>query len=545
MKKWTAGIILGCAQFVMVLDSTVMNVSISTVVKDLNTTVAAMQAAITFYTLTMASLMLLGAKLGDVWGRRRAFVIGSVIYACGSLLTALSPNIAVLFLGWSVIEGVGAVLVIPAIAALIANNYQGQDRVTGFAIIGATSGAAVALGPLIGGYVTTYLSWRYVFIGEVVVMAAVVSFSRLVPDSSRPQRIKIDSVSVLLSAAGLILIVFAMLQSKTWGWVLPKQSPEIGGVPITPLGLSLVPYMILAGGFLLWAFFARQEALIRRGRPPLVHVSMLSIKQLRSGLSVLAAQYTITAGLFFMIPVYLQMTLGLNALETGIKIFPLSVSLILFSVVGTRLTAIWSPRRIIRLGQLVLVVSSFVLLGSVSLELRSVLFAAGMFFAGAALGLLASQIGNVTMSSVGVERSSEIGGLQGIFQNLGSSLGTALIGSVLIASLSSSFLGAVDSSDLPSNVKDMVVADTQAGVNIVPVSTVNGIATSAGLSADDAATLTTLYSDSQVSSLRASMVALVFIASLSLLFSKNIPTELVRRKPTDQPEEDPASSSTA
>jgi MFS family permease len=542
MKKWTAGIILGCAQFVMVLDSTVMNVSISTVVKDLNTTVAAMQAAITFYTLTMASLMLLGAKLGDVWGRRRAFVIGAIIYACGSLLTALSPNIVVLFLGWSVIEGVGAVLVIPAIAALIASNYQGQDRVTGFAIIGATSGAAVALGPLIGGYVTTYLSWRYVFVGEVVVMAAVVAFSRLVPDSSRPQRIKIDIASVLLSATGLILIVLAMLQSKTWGWILPKQSPEIGGVPINPLGLSLVPYMILAGGFLLWAFFARQEALIRHGLPPLVHVSMLSIKQLRSGLSVLAAQYMITAGLFFMIPVYLQMTLGLNALDTGIKIFPLSISLILFSVVGTRLTAIWSPRRIIRLGQLVLVVSSFVLLGSVSLELRSVLFAAGMFFAGAALGLLASQIGNVTMSSVGVERSSEIGGLQGIFQNLGSSLGTALIGSVLIASLSSSFLGAVDSSDLPSNVKDLVAAQTQAGVNIVPVSTVDDIATQAGLSPGDAATLTTLYADSQVSSLRASMVALVFIGSLSLLFSKNIPTALVRRKPTEESETDSAPS---
>lgn len=545
MKKWTAGIILGCAQFVMVLDSTVMNVSISTVVKDLNTTVAAMQAAITFYTLTMASLMLLGAKLGDVWGRRRAFVIGAVIYACGSLLTALSPNIAVLFLGWSVIEGVGAVLVIPAIAALIANNYQGQDRVTGFAIIGATSGAAVALGPLIGGYVTTYLSWRYVFIGEVVVMAAVLLFARLVPDASRPQRIRIDGLSVLFSAAGLTLIVFAMLQSKTWGWILPKQSPEIGGVPINPLGLSLVPYLILAGGFLVWAFFARQEALIRRGRPPLVHVSMLSIKQLRSGLSVLAAQYMITAGLFFMIPVYLQMTLGLNALDTGIKILPLSISLILFSVVGTRLTAVWSPRRIVRLGQLVLVVSSFVLLGSVSLDLRSVLFAAGMFFAGAALGLLASQIGNVTMSSVGVERSSEIGGLQGIFQNLGSSLGTALIGSVLIASLSSSFLGAVETSDLPGNVKDQVAADSQSGVNIVPVSTVNEIATSAGLSPADAATLTTLYTDSQVSSLRASMVALVFISSLSLLFSKYIPTELVRRKPTDEPESDPAQSGAA
>ena len=543
MKKWTAGIILGCAQFVMVLDSTVMNVSISTVVKDLNTTVAAMQAAITFYTLTMASLMLLGAKLGDVWGRRRAFVIGSVVYACGSLTTALSPNIAVLFLGWSVIEGMGAVLVIPAIAALIASNYRDQDRVTGFAIIGATSGAAVALGPLIGGYVTTYLSWRYVFLGEVVVMAAVIAFARLIPDTSRPESIKIDLASVLLSAAGLTLIVFAMLQSKTWGWILPKDSPEIGGVPINPLGLSLVPYLILAGGFLLWVFFRRQETLIKRGRPPLVHVSMLSIKRLRSGLSVLSAQYMITAGLFFMIPVYLQMTLGLNALETGIKIFPLSISLILFSVVGTRLTAVWSPRRIIRVGQLVLVASSFVLLGSVSLDLRSVLFAVGMFFAGAALGLLASQIGNVTMSSVGVERSSEVGGLQGVFQNLGSSLGTALIGSVLISSLSSSFLGAVDSSDLPSNVKEQVATSTQSGVEIVPVSTVDGIATSAGLSAGDAATLTSLYSESQVSSLRVSMVALIFISSFSLLFSQNIPTELVRRKPAGEPESDPAPSS--
>ena len=144
MKKWSVVAILGAAQFVMVLDGTVMNVSISTVVVDLDTTVTAMQAAITFYTLTMAALMLLGAKLGDVWGRRRAFVIGSCIYALGSLMTALSPNIQVLFLGWSIIEGVGAVLVIPAVAALIADNYGGTDRITAFAVIGAVSGAAEA-----------------------------------------------------------------------------------------------------------------------------------------------------------------------------------------------------------------------------------------------------------------------------------------------------------------------------------------------------------------------------------------------------------------
>jgi MFS family permease len=538
MAKWTAVTVLGSAQFVMVLDSTVMNVSISTVVKDLDTSVAAMQGAITFYTLTMAAVMLLGAKLGDVWGRRRAFVIGAIVYARGSLLTALSPNFAVLFLGWSVIEGLGAVLVIPAIAALVADNYAGRDRVTAYAIIGAVSGAAVAAGPLIGGYVTTYLNWRYVFVAEVVIMIAVLLTARRVGDSSKPQNIRIDVPSVLLSAAGLILIVYGMLQSKTWGWVLPLQTPDIAGRPIEPLGLSLVPYLILAGSFLLWLFFVRQGRLMARGRAPLLRTGMFSIKQLRAGLLVLGAQYAFTAGVFFMIPIYLQMTLGFNALETGLRIFPLSVALILFSIAGTQLSSVWSPRRIVRLAQLILLVSSAFLLGSVSLDLKSAVFGVGMFTAGAALGLLASQLGNVNMSSVGERETSEVGGLQGVFQNLGSSLGTALIGSVLIASLASSFLGAVDASDLPAAVKAEVSVRTESGVAIVPVSSVDGIAQDAGLSSAESARLTSIYSDSQVSSLRVSFFALILFSLASLLFSKNIPAVVAggrREKSTKTP----------
>ncbi|MCU1479753.1 MAG: transporter [Subtercola sp.] len=527
MSKWGAVIILGLAQFVMVLDSTVMNVSISTVVKDLDTSVAAMQGAITFYTLTMAAMMLLGAKLGDIWGRRRAFVIGAIVYALGSLITGLAPNVVMLFLGWSVVEGLGAVLVIPAIAALVANNYQGRDRVTAYAIIGAISGGAVAAGPLIGGFVTTYFSWRYVFFGEVIIMLVVLLLCRRVTDSSVPQKIRVDVLSVLLSAAGLVAVVFGMLQSKTWGWILPNHPPEIGGNPIEPLGLSLVPYFILGGAVLLWLFVVRQRYLVRMNRPPLVHVSMFSIAQLRAGLSVLAAQYAITAAIFFMIPVYLQMTLGLDALSTGLKIFPLSISLIVFSIVGTRLTAVWSPRRIVRLGQLILIGASIFLLASVSLDLKSVPFAVGMFFAGAALGLLASQLGNVNMSAVTEEQTSEVGGLQGVFQNLGSSLGTALIGSVLIGSLASGFLGAVSSSDLPSSVKSQVSDSTQSGVEIVPVTSVTAIAEKAGVTDAQATQVESLYGASQVSALRLSFFVLTVIAIVSLLFSKNIPTQLV------------------
>ena len=314
MSKWTPVIILGCAQFVMVLDSTVMNVSISTVVTDLHTSVAAMQSAITFYTLTMAAAMLLGAKLGDVWGRRRALVIGAVVYSIGSLATGLAPNIVFLFLGWSVVEGLGAVLVIPAIAALIADNYTGRARVTAFAVIGAVSGAAVAAGPLIGGFLTTYLSWRYVFIGETVIMIVVLLLARFVADTSRPARVRIDAPSVVLSAAGLVLIVYGMLQSKTWGWILPAAPLQIGNVVIAPFGLSIVPFLIAAGVLLSWLFLRRQRHLSATGRPALLDVSMFGIARLRAGLSVLGAQYAVIAGLFFMIPVYLQMTLGLDAL---------------------------------------------------------------------------------------------------------------------------------------------------------------------------------------------------------------------------------------
>jgi MFS family permease len=534
MSKWTVVAILGAAQFVMVLDSTVMNVSISTVVEDLDTTVNAMQAAITFYTLTMAALMLLGAKLGDVWGRLRAFVIGSIVYAIGSLTTALAPNITVLFLGWSVVEGMGAVLVIPAIAALVADNYEGRARISAYAIIGAVSGAAVAAGPLIGGYLTTYASWRYVFVGEVVIMAVVVLFARKIVDKHGAQHMRIDLLSVLLSAAGLIGVVFGMLQSKTWGWVIPLQSPEVNGVEIAPLGVSLTSWFILAGCVLIGLFFRRQRHLLAQGRPPLLDVTLFSITRLRSGLGSLMLQYTITAGIFFMVPVYLQMTLGLDALETGIRIFPLSISLILFSIVGTRLAAIWSPKRIVRIGQLVLVLASFVLLGSVDLELKSFLFAAGMFVAGAALGLLASQLGNVNMSSVDEEKSSEVGGMQGVFQNLGSSLGTALIGSVLITALATSFGAGVASSDLPAEVQGVVVEATAGGVEIVPAASVDDLATEAGLSADDAATLQQVYSQSQVESLRVAFVALTALALLALLFSRGIPDEVLGRKPEEE-----------
>ena len=265
MKTWRVILILSAAQFILVLDTTVMNVSISNVVADLDTTVEKVQLAITAYMLVMASTMLLGGKLGDIWGRRRAFRIGLVVFAVGSGLTAIAPGVGLLLFGWSLVEGLGAAMMVPALIALIASNYEGQNRATAYGIIGAVAAAGAAAGPLIGGAVTTAWSWRVVFAGEVVIAAFVLLASSQIKDAAREKAGKLDWVGALLSIVGLVLIVAGVLQSSSWGWILPHNPPAIGGNEITPLGLSPVPFVILAGFGVLLAFARWSERRERRG----------------------------------------------------------------------------------------------------------------------------------------------------------------------------------------------------------------------------------------------------------------------------------------
>jgi MFS family permease len=524
MKKWAAIILLSIADFVMILDSTVMNVSISTVVADLNTDIASMQMAITLYTLSMASFMLIGGKLGSILGRKRAFLLGCTIYGLGALITGLSPNVVVLMLGWSLVEGLGAALVIPAISALVATNYRGGERIAAYAIIGAVSGVAAAAGPLIGGSITTYLSWRYVFFAEVVIMVGVFLLKGMIADSEEKSGERVDIPSALLSICGFTLLIFGMLQSKTWGWVTPIDIPQIAGIDLAPLGISMVTYLIVAGLVLLKLFYDRQKKLEREDRHPLLKVSMFSISQLRSGLSVLSAQYIVTASIFFVIPVYLETTLGYDAFKTGIEILPLSAALIVFSFVGARLSAVWTPRRIVRCGQVCIISGALLLIASVSVELRSAIFMGGMAFVGAGLGFLASQLGNINMSAVPEKDSGEVGGLQGVAQNLGSSLGTALIGSFLVVTLTTTFIGDIQASTLPETVKTYVQENTTS-VSIVPVSDVSAYAESKGLSDDQVADVASAYTASQVNAIRKSLVAVAILGVFTLMISRSLPNK--------------------
>jgi EmrB/QacA subfamily drug resistance transporter len=522
-------VVFAAAQFVMVLDSSVMNVSISQIVADLDTTIQGVQLAITAYTLVMAALMLAGAKLGDILGRDRTFALGLAIYGLGSLTTALSPNLTVLLIGWSFVEGVGAALVVPAIVSLVAATYSGPQRALAFGIVGGVAGAAVAAGPLIGGWVTTEFSWRYVFAGEVVIVAAILLVRRRLPRSpaaaSRPQ---LDVVGVLISSLGLGLAVFGILKSSEWGLIEPRGALTIGGTEITPFGFSSVPFLILAGvgclaGFVLW-----EERRERRGKDTLLDRTLLRIPQLRAGLLTLMMQQLLLLGTFFVLPVYLQVVLGLDAFDTGKRLFPMSVTMFIAAMLGPRLAAGFAPKRVAQAGLVAIAVAAVVLLSTIDVELNEAEFALALALFGVGAGLLLSQLGNVIMSSVDPAKINEAGGLQGTAQNLGASLGTALIGSVLIAALTSNLVTRVEQNpDLPPPVREQVTQIAEQGLEIVPVDDVEQAAREAGLPADQAAALADDYGKAQLHGLERAIGAVAIFGLLSLWFTRGLPGRAV------------------
>jgi MFS family permease len=518
-------VIFASAQFVMVLDSSVMNVSISQIVEDLDTTIQGVQLAITAYTLVMAALMLAGAKLGDIIGRDKTFALGLAIYGVGSFTTAISPSLGVLLIGWSGVEGIGAALVMPAIVSLIAVTYTGRQRALAFGIVGGVAGVAIAAGPLIGGWVTTELSWRYVFAAETVIVTVILLVRRRLPaPPALERRPQLDVVGVLISATGLGLVVFGILKSSSWGLIEPRGALTIGGEEITPFGFSIVPFLIMAGFVCLAGFAIWEERRERQGRDTLLDRALLRIETLRAGLTTLLMQQLILLGTFFVLPVYLQVVLGLDAFETGKRLFPMSVAMLIAALAGPRLAAKLAPKRVAQAGLVALIVASLVLLGTIDVELNGTQFALALALFGVGAGLLLSQLGNVIMSSVDESKTNEAGGLQGTAQNLGASLGTALIGSVLIAALTSGFVARVeDNPAIPQAARDRIERAAEKGIPVVPVSDVEQIALEEGLSPEQAQAVADDYGDAQLQGLKRAIGAVGVFAVLSLWFTRRLP----------------------
>jgi EmrB/QacA subfamily drug resistance transporter len=509
-----------CAgQFLMALDSSVMNVSIATVAKDLDTTVTGIQSAIVLYTLVMAMLMVTGGKIGSMIGRKRAFVIGLGIYCTGSLTTALSPNLTVLLIGWSLLEGIGAALIMPAIVALVAGNFPEEGRPRAYGLVGASAAIAIAVGPLIGGLATTYASWRWVFAGEVVIGAGIYLSSRRIADAPVEQRAHLDMLGSVLWALGMGLMIFGVLRSSEWGWLKPAE-----GAP-SWVGVSPIVWLILGGLVSLRLFMVHVRRLDAEGREPLITPSLFANRQMTGGLVMFFFQFVVMMGLFYVIPLYLSVALGLSAIDTGIRITPLSLTMLLAAAGIPKFFPKASPRRVVELGLVAAIVGIVVLFTAMDVSASAEIVTGPLLLIGLGMGALASQLGSVTVSAVSDDQSPEVGGLQNTASQFGASLGTALAGSVLIASLTASFLsGLANNPDVPKSVSSQASVELQSGVPFVSDPQLESALEDAGVDATTTQAIVDENEQGRVDGLRSALALLAIIAVLALFFTKRIPT---------------------
>ena len=342
------------------------------------------------------------------------------------------------------------------------------------------------------------------------------------PPVEHPPRL--DVVGVVLSASGLALFVFAILKSSQWGLVQPRGALTIDGKEITPFGFSIVPFLMLAGGGLLASFAIWEERRERLGRDTLLDRALLGIETLRAGLTTLMMQQLVLLGMFFVLPVYLQVVLGFDAFETGKRLFPMSVTMFAAALAGPRLAAGWAPKRVSQAGLLALAAAATLLLATVDVELSETPFAIALALFGVGAGLLISQLGNVIMSSVEPAKTNEAGGLQGTAQNLGASLGTALIGAVLIAALGSGVVTRIDDNPaVPQQARTQIAAIAEQGIPIVPVDQVQQETLDAGLSPNQAEAIADDYGEAQLEGLKRAIGAVGLFALIGLWFARRLP----------------------
>lgn len=440
--KWGVLIVACLAVFIMVIDTTIMNVSISALVKDLQTDLPAIQFTIAVYALIMASFMLFGSKMQDVIGRKKTFVVGVVFYGVGTFLASISWNITILLIGWSVLEGLGAAFMLPATSSFLTGTYQGKDRIFAFGLWGGVGAAGAAFGPIVGGFLTTFYSWRWAFRLELLVVFVIIMLLYLLTETKPRMTFKdIDIVGTLLSFAGLSLILIGILSIQNitmWNTI-----------PVV-MGLGL----ILLGGFAIWQK-KRQE----RGNVPLVDITLLKNRTFVIGNVVSMIQNIVIAGTLFIIPIFLQSVTGISAFLTGVALLPLSLSILIISISATRLSSLTSPKNLLLIGFFIALAGAILLRDIFSLSTVISDLIPGSVIFGAGIGIILSQLTNLTLSSPTKEQESDASGVINTTRQLGTSLGTAIIGVVLFATLFMGIIAGIESFHQSGEGSSEVVAE--------------------------------------------------------------------------------------
>jgi EmrB/QacA subfamily drug resistance transporter len=433
-RRWVTLSILITAVVLIAVDVSVLNVSIPTILRDLDTTVPSLEWVITGYSLTFATFLIIGGRLGDIYGHRRMFIIGAALFGTGSFIASISPSVGVLIVGEAVVEGIGAAVMLPATLAILSTTFRGRERATAFAMWGATMGAAVAFGPVLGGFLTTNYSWRWSFrINVIVAPLAILGALLLIPKGIRKPRTPIDLPGAAMIASGMFLLVFALSEGSTYGYWSPTQDFDVGSLRVwtstAPISVATVAFVVAI--VILFSFVVYERGKERRGTDPLFELSQFKLKTFRYGLLTVAILSMGQLGVLFALPLFLQEAEHLSAEVNGLWLLPLGLAVVVGAQIGGRLTRRITPTSVARIGLFVETFAYLLIVHSITADVTFWQMVPGLIIFGLGLGFATSQITNVILSEVPIEKSGVASGANSTARQLGVALGAAIIGSLI------------------------------------------------------------------------------------------------------------------
>ena len=457
-NRWWALVVIALGLAIVIIDNTVLNVSIPYILRDLHTAFASVEWVISGYSLTIATVLITVGRLGDMWGRRRMFRLGIVTFAVGSFIGSVAPSAAQLIVGRAIIQALGAAMTLTSALALLASEFQGKERAIAFGIWGAIAGASATVGPLLGGYLTTNFSWRWSLRINVVVGLAALIGSVFIIKSRGKQEHGFDWWGVLLSGTGLFSIVFGFIQGRQYGWPVPRKTLSILGIAWPFSSVSVVPVLFGIGTICILLFILRERHLERTGGTPLLRLSMFSSRGFSLGLTTLAILAFGQFGVFFILPIYLENVLGLNALQTGVAFLPASVSLLLAGSGSGFLANKINIKWVVVIGMISLSVGIFFLIPTITVNATPVTFIPALVLFGIGFGLGSAQMNNIIISSAPLEVAGEASASSTTARQVGASIGVAIVGAVLAVSLLNNMTRNIQADQaIPPAVKSQLV----------------------------------------------------------------------------------------
>ncbi|MCU1459575.1 MAG: putative transport protein [Actinomycetia bacterium] len=457
-KRWFALVVLSSSLFIIVLDTTILNVAVPTIIRELHTDVSALQWVISGYALVFASLLITFGRLGDIFGRRRLFFIGATMFGIGSLVASLSHSASQLFIGEALLEGIGAAAMLPATLSIISATFQGRERGIAFAVWGAVAGGAGALGPWVGGILTTDYSWRWAFrINVVIVPIAIIAAILVVKESKDEDASGLDPLGVVVVTLGLVALVFGIIEAERYGWWKAIGNLSIGG-------LSVVPFSIAASAVLLTAFVVLEMRRVRVGEPVVFDFTDLKHRGFRYGLINTGVLAMGEFGAFFVLPLFLQAGLGLSAVRSGAWLLPAGIAAFAGGAIAGGLSHRFGPKYVITAGLTLEAIGIWYYVAIFGPSTSFLDLLPGLVLHGIGIGFATSQLTNVVLSDIPPAKAGSASGAAGMIRQVGTALGIALIGAIFASQATSLIHHDIERANVPAPVRAAVLANVRNSV---------------------------------------------------------------------------------